>query len=410
MNLNNDRKPIALLFDPFVYIAGAKALFLGLGAILIAGLIGFFGNTHFDGVLDTHLGAPAPLWFFLSEGMIDWLSLALALLVMGRLVSKTSFRTIDLLGTQALARWPTILCALITLPKAVARFGHQLLEHLTKPGTPFQLNISDAAISLAVVAGAVVLACWMVFLMYKSYSVSCNVKGGKAIGTFIGGLLLAEILSKIALYLLSLALLAPAATGHATSQIEPPSSEIAASAAQFVDLLVKEDFAGAVARFDATMKTALPEPKLRETWQALLAKTGPFQKQLGARATKLAGYDVVLVTCQFERTALDTKVVFDAKGRVAGLFFVPSHAAAEASGPPPYARTNALREKEFTVGRGEWRLPGTLTLPSAGKKCSGINPGSPSSSIPSSITCSSPGKAKARRTSMRNRGTSRSRW
>ena len=135
---------------------------------------------------------------------------------------------------------------------------------------------------------------------------------------------------------------------------------------QFVELLAKEDFAGAVARFDATMKTALPEPKLRETWQAVQAQAGPFQKQLGARATKVTGYDVVLVTCQFERTALDTKVVFDAKGRVAGLFFVPSHAAANASGPPPYARTNAFREKEFTVGRGEWRLPGTLTLPSAG--------------------------------------------
>jgi len=46
----------------------------------------------------------------------------------------------------------------------------------------------------------IVLLCWMVALMYKSYSVSCNVRGGKAIGTFIAGLLLAEILSKIAVY------------------------------------------------------------------------------------------------------------------------------------------------------------------------------------------------------------------
>jgi dienelactone hydrolase len=140
---------------------------------------------------------------------------------------------------------------------------------------------------------------------------------------------------------------------------------VASAGKQFVELLAKEDFAGAVARFDATMKTALPEPELRETWQSLQAQTGRFQKQLGARATKVAGYDVVLVTCQFERTALDTKVVFDADGRVAGLFFVPSHAAADASAPPPYAQTNAFHEQEFTVGRGEWRLPGTLTLPSA---------------------------------------------
>jgi dienelactone hydrolase len=142
--------------------------------------------------------------------------------------------------------------------------------------------------------------------------------------------------------------------------------EVTGAGKQFVELLAKGDFAAAVARFDATMKAALPAPKLRETWEAIQAQAGPFQKQNGATAIKVTRYDVVLVTCQFERTALDAKVVFDAKGRVAGLFFLPSHAAAEASGPPLYARTNAFREKEFTVGRGEWRLPGTLTMPTAG--------------------------------------------
>jgi len=49
---------------------------------------------------------------------------------------------------------------------------------------------------------------------------------------------------------------------------------------QFVELLAKEDFAGAVARFDATLKTASPEPKLRETWQALQAQVGAFRNSL----------------------------------------------------------------------------------------------------------------------------------
>ncbi len=138
-------------------------------------------------------------------------------------------------------------------------------------------------------------------------------------------------------------------------------AEVTSAGMQFVQLLAKEDYAGAVARFDATMKDVSPEPKLRETWQALLVQAGPFKKQLGARATKVAGYDVALVTCQFERMPLDTKVVFDATGKVTGLFFLPID-----GGPPPYARTSAFREREFTVGSGEWRLPGTLTLPTTG--------------------------------------------
>jgi hypothetical protein len=166
--------------------------------------------------------------------------------------------------------------------------------------------------------------------------------------------------------LLSLTVVSMVASIEAALTVQSAPVQVASAGKEFVELLAKEDFAGAVGQFDDTMRAALPEPKLQETWQTLQAQAGPFQKQLGVRATKLDGYDVVLVTCQFKQMALDAKVVFDAKGRVAGLFFVPSHPAANTSGPPPYARTNAFREKAFTVGRGEWRLPGTLTLPTTG--------------------------------------------
>lgn len=166
-------------------------------------------------------------------------------------------------------------------------------------------------------------------------------------------------------FLLSLAIVWMALTLPSLSALSAPD-DVTRAGKEFVELLSKEDFAGAVARFDSTMKTVLPEAKLRETWQTLQSQAGPFQKQLGARATQVQGYDVALVTCQFEQTTLDAKVVFDAKERVTGLFFVPSHPAAKVSEPPPYARTNAFREKEFTVGHGEWPLPGTLTLPNTG--------------------------------------------
>ena len=200
MNAGIDRKGTTWLFNPFVYIAGAQALGLGLAAILVAGLVGSVSNTHFDGVLDTHTGATAPLWFFLAQGFVDWLCLAVVLLLFGKLISKTAFRSIDLFGTQALARWPTLFISLVCLPPAIERFGNAMLAQLTHPGAPLALNTPDALIFFAAVALMLVLLCWEVALMYKSYSVSCNVKGGMAIGTFIAGLLLAEILSKIAIY------------------------------------------------------------------------------------------------------------------------------------------------------------------------------------------------------------------
>jgi hypothetical protein len=203
MNLTQDRKWTTLLFNPFVYIAGAQALGFGLAAILIAGLIGSVSHTHFDGVLDTHTGGPAPLILFFAEGLIDWLSLAVVLLLFGKLISKTSFRLIDLFGTQALARWPTLLITIITLPPAYQRFTHDLVAQLSHPGTLPDFNspiFSDAPIFIAVALLMLPLVVWMVALMYQSYSVSCNIRGAKAIITFIIGLLLAEILSKILIY------------------------------------------------------------------------------------------------------------------------------------------------------------------------------------------------------------------
>lgn len=134
---------------------------------------------------------------------------------------------------------------------------------------------------------------------------------------------------------------------------------------QFVDLLAKGNFAGAVARYDKTMQTALPEPKLRDAWHVIEGQAGHFKKRLQTRLIKAGGYDVALITCEFERAKLDAKVVLNAQGEVAGLFFLPSTAEADSAKPPPYARTNAFREKDFTVGSGEWRLPGTLTLPAS---------------------------------------------
>jgi dienelactone hydrolase len=136
-----------------------------------------------------------------------------------------------------------------------------------------------------------------------------------------------------------------------------------AAGKEFVELLASQDFAGAVKRYDATMAAALPELKLREAWEAVQSDAGRFQRQIRAQTEKVKQYDVVLVTCQFERATLDTKVVFDSDGKVAGLFFLPATLPAGWFGSPSYARTNLFREKEVHVGGGQWILPGTLTLP-----------------------------------------------
>jgi uncharacterized protein len=150
-------------------------------------------------------------------------------------------------------------------------------------------------------------------------------------------------------------------TGPVQTTSSQAQDDFIADGRAFIELLVNKKFATAVAQFDSTMKAALPEAKLDETWTAVLAQAGPFKQAGSARVQKRDAFTVVVVTCDFQNAALDVSVVFDQEKRVAGLFFAPAKKADYV--PPAYAKPDAFREKEATVGAGEWALPATLTVP-----------------------------------------------
>ncbi len=189
------------LFNPFQFIAGGKALLLGIVIILATAYIGSFGNTHFDGVLDVHTGQQSPVWLFFAEGIIDWLSISIMLLIAAFIISRSSFRIIDIFGTQALARFPFFAAVFFTLPKGITRFGEYLSAKAMQQTPAVTLQSTDVVFFVLATVVILVMLVWMVVLMYRAYAVSCNVKGGKAIGSFAVGLIIAEILSKLALWL-----------------------------------------------------------------------------------------------------------------------------------------------------------------------------------------------------------------
>ncbi len=184
------------LFNPFKYVAGYTALLSGLVIILLSAFVGSLSNTHFDGVLDVHTGLEAPLWVFFAEGLINWICVAVPLFFFGLIVSRSSFRAIDVIGTQALARGPYLIAALAMLPGANRRIGEYLVAKVTRTTPMVAINYIDALIFAIAVVLTILMAVWMVALMYRAYAVSCNAKGSKPIITFIVSLIGAEVLSK----------------------------------------------------------------------------------------------------------------------------------------------------------------------------------------------------------------------
>jgi hypothetical protein len=195
----NNKQMSQWLFNPFRFIAGFQALVIGLAIILIGGFIGWLGNTHFDGVLDVHIGLGAPLRIFLAEGLINWGCMAIPLFFFGLIVSHSAFRVIDVFGTQALARWPYIIVAIAMLPDANRRVLEYIMSRLTQTAPAVSVGSIDVFVfAFAMIVGILTII-WVVALMYRAYAVSCNIKGAKAIITFIISLIGAEVLSKFAI-------------------------------------------------------------------------------------------------------------------------------------------------------------------------------------------------------------------
>lgn len=116
------------------------------------------------------------------------------------------------------------------------------------------------------------------------------------------------------------------ATSPMDAKVAPGYEALVPVARSFVDQMAAGDFASAVSRFDDTMKTAMPEEKLKATWQQLVAQVGAFKQQTGTQTLDAQSYRVVLVACEFATTQLYTQITFDSQSKIAGLFFAPMQA------------------------------------------------------------------------------------
>jgi hypothetical protein len=181
------------LFNPFVYIAGTHALVIGWGIMIISAFIAFYTGNHFDGALDVHSnGHPVHLPQTFFELFIDWSILVLTFYILGRIVSDTSFRFIDIAGTIALARWPMIFVVLVSFLPVPGL-------HSEKPSIDEMMKMISNPYFIIMTILILPLIVWVFALNYNAFSVSTNLKKGKAVITFIAGIIIAEVISKIVL-------------------------------------------------------------------------------------------------------------------------------------------------------------------------------------------------------------------
>ena len=159
-----------LFFSPFEYISDYKTLFIGIVAIILSGLLNYFAHIRFDGLLDIHFsGNDTSLLVCISEGLINWLLISILLFCAGRIFSSSTIRFIDVIGTQAMARWPLFIAVLAAIVIPHQSVQGYLMYELLKEGPEINIPVYEFILFglLALIMLAVVI--WMVILMYRGF-------------------------------------------------------------------------------------------------------------------------------------------------------------------------------------------------------------------------------------------------
>ncbi|MFQ6082812.1 MAG: DUF3108 domain-containing protein [Candidatus Aminicenantia bacterium] len=205
------QKILRNLYNPFLSIAGGKALVIGILIILLSSVIGWYCAVHFDGAFDlspsdeiTRTGKLDSYYLILFECLIAWLSIAFMFFILGTIFSKKKQRVIDYFGFTAIARFPYLLGAIVSsrfwlegyFEKIDLTLDLESLKELTESLSRNVGFISGIVLILLIVI-------WFCALNFFALKESSGLSTGKTWPAFIGGSIMAEIISKMILTILA---------------------------------------------------------------------------------------------------------------------------------------------------------------------------------------------------------------
>lgn len=176
-----------LLFNPFEFIAGFKALIIGVVAILISALLDYYCEQHMAMKNNWNLIES------ISWRLAGWFLFSVLLFLIGILFSKSKVRFIDVLGTQALARYPNIFASLISLIPSFRKFINHIFYKTFQKGSPVELSTLEVISSLFIYLILFLTLVWSLVLMFNAFKVSTNLKGEKSVWIFVVALVFSLI-------------------------------------------------------------------------------------------------------------------------------------------------------------------------------------------------------------------------
>lgn len=190
MNITQRKNNLSTwFFNPFTFWGGSKILWLGLLVIAIHIPVGYFFDARFDGAMDMHISSVENVWQPIIDILIAWPAMFLSLYLLA-LCFKSPIRLIDIAGATAVARIPLLISV---LPAKVSDPGMRDVNEL--------LSLQGIDLWILMVGAIIILLffIWFIVLLFNAYKINSALKDWKLITSFIIGVLIAEVISKVAL-------------------------------------------------------------------------------------------------------------------------------------------------------------------------------------------------------------------
>lgn len=148
-------------------------------------------------------------------------------------------------------------------------------------------------------------------------------------------------------------------------QEQKPAGKTSEDLAVDIVLLLKDkNYTGVYSYFNSSITTQITVEQFQNIWeQQIITPNGNLTKVVKTRLTNESGYLIVYVTCNFtKQNVLDVKIIFNDQNKVISLTVNPPQTGYQYT-PPSYVNLSAFTEMNISVGSGQWRLPGTLSIP-----------------------------------------------
>ena len=138
-----------------------------------------------------------------------------------------------------------------------------------------------------------------------------------------------------------------------------PAQDSTVLARKALDLVLAGQYADFLQMSTADVQKDLPAAELAKVG-ALIKTYGALEKIGDPAMTTSGPNSIVVFPVKFATQNINFRIIINSAGLVAGIFQLPGGVNWQR---PEYSKPDTFKERDATVGDGEWKLPGTLTVP-----------------------------------------------